>query len=503
MLLSKILADIEYKSDTSTALIESIDIDDITYDSRKATFGTMFVCLIGAVSDGHNYAGGAYSCGCRVFMVERRLDKLPDDAIQIVVSDTRAGLALASSALFEHPSRSLLIIGVTGTKGKTTTTSLIYDILNAGGINTAVIGTTGIVINGVRTPTVNTTPESYELHKAFRKMVEAGVSCVVMEVSSQAVYMRRIVGIHFHIGVFTNLSHDHIGGVEHPTFEHYMSCKAELFKYCRYGIFNADDTHYTDMVKTSRSINTTYGIMPGTRQDFFARDIRPWRAGNQMGVSFVCRSLTGESDYSLCIPGEFNVYNALAAIAVAERMQIDNRIIREALSKATVRGRFEIVAPDSGSVLSEVVTIIDYAHNAVSMRAALETIRKYKPKRLIVLFGSVGGRTKQRRAELGEIVGQLADFCIITSDNPNFEPPEDIIRDIEASVAKTACPYVSFVDRREAVRYAINHALAGDCILFAGKGHEEYQLIEGEYHHYDEREEILAAEAARAITKNL
>lgn len=496
MLLSKILADIEYASDASTGLIDTLDISDITYDSRKATADKMFVCLIGAVSDGHNYASGAYSCGCRVFMVQRRLDTLPEDAVQIIVADTRAALALASAALFEYPSRSLLIIGVTGTKGKTTTASLIHDILNAGGISTAYIGTTGIVINGVRTPTVNTTPESYELHKAFRKMVEEGISCVVMEVSSQAVYMRRIVGIHFHIGVFTNLSPDHIGGVEHPTFEHYMACKCELFRQCRYGIFNADDAHFTDMVKNARSINTTYGT--AGQRDFVARDIRPWRSGNLLGVKFVCRSLTGEGEYSLRMPGEFNVYNALAAIAVAQRMQIDANVIREALANATVRGRFELVTPEKGSGLEDVVTIIDYAHNAVSMRAALETIRKYKPKRLVVLFGSVGGRTQLRRAELGEVVGRNADFCIITSDNPNFEPPEDIIRDIEASVAKTACPYATFVDRRDAVRYAIDHALAGDCILFAGKGHEEYQLIEGEYRHYDEREEILAAEAARA-----
>ncbi|MCI8388648.1 MAG: UDP-N-acetylmuramoyl-L-alanyl-D-glutamate--2,6-diaminopimelate ligase [Clostridiales bacterium] len=497
MLLSKILADIEYTSNASSELIETLEIADITYDSRKATLDKLFVCLIGAVSDGHNYAAGAYGCGCRVFMVQRQLDSLPDDAVQIIVTDTRAALALASAALFDYPARSLLIIGITGTKGKTTTASLVYDILNAGGIATASIGTTGILINGVRTPTVNTTPESYELHKAFRKMVDDGISCVVMEVSSQAIYMRRTVGIHFHIGVFTNLSRDHIGGVEHPDFEHYMNCKAELFRQCRYGIFNADDAHFTDMVKNAHSINTTFGSANSPR-DFAARDIRPWRSGNLLGVKFICRSVTGECEYSLRMPGEFNVYNALAAIAVAQRMQIRENVICDALSRATVRGRFELVTPEKGSGLEDVVTIIDYAHNAVSMRAALETIRKYQPKRLVVLFGSVGGRTQLRRSELGEVTGQLADFCIITSDNPNFEAPEDIIHDIEESVIKTSCPYAAFVDRRDAVRYAIDHALSGDCILFAGKGHEEYQLIEGEYRHYDEREEILTAVAARA-----
>ena len=486
MLLSDILADIEYES---TSDVSGVEISDIIYDSRKAAPGKIFVCLIGAVSDGHSYAGGAYSNGCRAFLVQRKLD-LPSDAIQVIVSDTRAALALASAAFFGYPARSLLIIGVTGTKGKTTVTAMTAALLNAGGINTATIGTTGIVINGVRTPTVNTTPESYELHRAFRKMVESGVSCVVMEVSSQAVYMRRIVGIHFHIGVFTNLSPDHIGGVEHPTFEHYMACKAELFRQCRYGIFNADDPHYTDMVKTSRSINSTFG-MDGPR-DVSARDIKPWRAGNLLGVRFICKTIAGEHEYSLRMPGEFNVYNALAAIAVAGRMKINPEVIGPALAKATVKGRFEIVEGPKGA-LDDVVCIIDYAHNAVSMRAALETIRKYKPKRLVVLFGSVGGRTQLRRGELGEVAANFADFVIITSDNPNFEPPEDIIRDIEKSVAATSCPYVAFVDRREAVEYAIEHALPGDCILFAGKGHETYQLIEGEYRHYDDHEEIMAA----------
>lgn len=488
MLLTQILADIEYSADSD---ISNISVTDVVYDSRKAVSGTMFACLVGAVSDGHNYALGAYSVGCRVFMTERRLD-LPSDAVQIIVADTRAALALASAALFEYPARSLAIIGVTGTKGKTTTASLIADILNRGGINTAYIGTTGIVINGEHKPTKNTTPESYELHKAFSEMVEKGVACVVMEVSSQAMYMRRVVGIHFHIGVFTNLSPDHIGGVEHPTFEHYMECKAALFSQCRYGIFNSDDDHYTDIVRTAKSINSTFGIKEDIPHDIAARDIGIHKSNNTLGSRFICRSLLGESEYELRIPGEFNVYNALAAIAVAERMQIKTDVMREALSTATVRGRFEVV-----DALPNAVTIIDYAHNELSMRAALETIRRYQPKRLVVLFGSVGGRTKLRRSELGEVVSSLADFCIITSDNPDNEPPEEIIADIEKSVAATSCPYVTFVDRRDAVRYAIDNARDGDCILFAGKGHEQYQLIEGEYVHYDEREEVMIAAAAK------
>ena len=490
MLLSKVLADIEY-STVGDKNIADINITDIVYDSRRAQPGTMFVCLVGALSDGHSFAIGAYERGCRVFMAERELG-LPNDAVQITVGDTRAALALASAAFFEYPARSLMVIGITGTKGKTTTASLIADILNAGGINTAYIGTTGIVICGEHTPTKNTTPESYELHKAFAKMVDRGVSCVVMEVSSQAMYMRRVLGIHFHIGVFTNLSPDHIGGVEHPTFEHYLSCKAELFRQCRFGILNGDDEHYEDMIRDSTSVNTTFGTQKIASHGISAHSIKQFKRGNILGTAFVCRDADGETVYELRMPGDFNVYNALAAISVAQRMDIPEETVKAALAKSTVRGRFEIV-----EALPDAVTVIDYAHNAVSMRAALETVRKYEPKRLVVLFGSVGGRTKLRRGELGEVSASLADLCIITSDNPDFEPPEDIIADIEKAVREVGCPFVSITDRREAVRYAIDNALAGDCILFAGKGHEDYQLIRGEYVHYDEREEIMTAAIAR------
>ncbi len=494
MILTQILSDLEYTCAHPSYLDGTLDafpIDDIVYDSRKAAPGTLFVCLIGAVSDGHSYAPSAYERGCRAFLVQRKLE-LPDDAVQILVKDTRAALALASAAFFGYPARSLLIIGITGTKGKTTTASLTADILNAGGIPTAYIGTTGISYLGKHFPTVNTTPESYELHKAFAGMAADGVSAVVMEVSSQAVYMRRILGIHFHIGVFTNLSPDHIGGVEHPTFEHYMACKAELFRQCRCGIFNADDPHCTEMMRAAPAIRITYGMEGAQMRDIMASGCEAWKSGNLFGEKFLCRTALGEEPITLRMPGRFNIYNAMAAIAVAVRMQIPMEIIRNTLASATVKGRFELI-----DALPDVVTVIDYAHNGASMKAALETLRRYQTGRLTVLFGSVGGKSEMRRGELREICASLADFCIITSDNPNFESPEAIIRDIEEKVAASSCPYVTFVDRQEAIRYAINRALPGDCILFAGKGHEDYQLIEGEYRHFDEREEIAAAALAR------
>ena len=246
------------------------------------------------------------------------------------------------------------------------------------------------------------------------------------------------------------------------------------------------------MVRASKAINSTFGISENMPHDVSARDISIFKEKNILGTRFTLKSLFGEDTIELRMPGEFNVYNALAAISVAQRLGVRPDVIKSALLGASVRGRFELVEALPGAV-----TVIDYAHNEVSMRAALETIRAYKPTRLVVLFGSVGGRTKLRRAELGHTAASLADFCIITSDNPDCEPPEDIIADIEAAVDEVSCPHVSFVDRRDAVRYAIDNARDGDCILFAGKGHENYQIINGEYVHYDEREEILAAGAAR------
>ncbi len=484
MILSKICEDFAYKAVGPAA--ESVDIADMIYDSRTADVSDkLFVCLKGARSDGHDYAEAVYARGCRAFLTEKELP-LPSDATQIVVENSREAMAYASAAFFAHPARSLVVIGITGTKGKPTTAELVRAILEKGGIKTAYIGTTGIRIGDEYIQTKNTTPESYELHKAFRKMVEDGMAAVVMEVSSQAIFMHRVDGIRFHIGVFTNLSHDHIGGVEHPTFEHYMQCKAALFKHCRCGIFNADDPHCDVMMRQASALVVTFGMREGGTCDVNGRQLGSYRSGNALGENFSCKSKAGEHAYSLRIPGAFNIYNALAAIAVAEQMQINPDAIHTALKNAAVSGRFETI-----EALPDAITIIDYAHNRASMEAALQTLSAYQPKRLIVLFGSIGDRAKERRADQAEVVSKYADLAIITTDNPGHEPPEEIIAEIEAHMS--GCPYVSFVDRREAVRYAISHAKAGDLILFAGKGHEKYQIIGGDYLYYNEREEILAA----------
>ena len=336
MLLSQLISVIT----TDCAGFSDTDISDIVYDSRKAKPSTMFVCLTGAVTDGHKYADSAYNNGCRAFLAEKELS-LPSDAVVIYTDNTRRALALISAEFFSHPERRLKLVGITGTKGKTTATKLCSDILNAAGINTATIGTNGIYINGEHSPTLNTTPESYELFKSFDKMLKAGVDACVIEVSSQAYLTHRVEGIIFDVGIFTNLAPDHIGEGEHPTFENYMECKAMLFKNCRVGIFNSDDPHYTDMRREATCISQTYSL--NTHADFKAELIRQYKTDNSLGISFECINATGTIPITMKMPGVFNIYNALAAIAVAKRFGVDDKVIATALKTSTVEGRFEII----------------------------------------------------------------------------------------------------------------------------------------------------------------
>lgn len=484
-IISELLPEIKLNAD--------YEITDIVYDSRKAVEGTIFVCLKGLNSDGHSYAKNAYALGCRVFLAERELS-LPDDAFVLTYENTRLALAIISATFFSHPERRLKLVGVTGTKGKTTVTKLLRDILTAGGINTGTIGTNGIYINGEHTPTLNTTPESYELYKTFDKMVNSGVDACVIEVSSQAYLTHRVHRLTFDIGIFTNLAPDHIGDGEHPNFENYMECKAMLFENCRFGIFNADDSHYTDMRKKAKCISQTYSIE--ALADLHAELIKEYKTDNCIGISFEVVSALSNLPIRLKMPGRFNVYNALAAIAAGRRFGVGDEIISSALESSTVEGRFEII-----DALENVTLIIDYAHNGYSMQNLLETIRRYSPQRLVVLFGSVGSRTEIRRKELGDVCAALADFCVITSDNPDFENPEKIIEDIEKSFANSSTPYVKITDREEAIKYVIRNACSGDVIVFAGKGHERYQLIEGKQVPFCERDIILEA-VSDIYTKN-
>lgn len=467
------------------------EVSTLCRDSRDRSEDGIFVCIKGAKSDGHNFAKMAYDNGCRAFAVARPIS-LPADACIVMTNDTRIALAEIAAAFYGYPARELKVIGITGTKGKTTTALTAFEVMNACGLPTAYIGSNGIKYGGNTYPTLNTTPESAELHKQMRVMVSKGIKYLVMEVSSQAIYMNRIHGIKFETVAFTNLSVDHIGGAEHPTFEHYRDCKKRLFT--DFGaeniIYNSDDPYAEYMVRDSECENKTSCSPSGNESsDIYAKSIKNVRLKTSLSVLFEMVSQGKSTDISLPMPGAFSVANALLATAICKTVGIDEKAIAEKLSSVRAEGRFETISAASGALF-----IIDYAHNGVSLTAALKTIREFSPSRLICLFGSVGGRTEGRRRELGEAAASLADFCILTSDNPDFEDPLKIINDIAVCFNKgESCQYVVLPDRREAIRHAVSIAKSGDVILLAGKGHENYQLICGKKTVFSERAIIKEA----------
>lgn len=454
----------------------------LVYDSRKAVVDSVFFCLVGKTADGHSFARAAYRNGCRIFVVERFLE-LPPDAVQYRTSNTRRALADCAAELYGHPERQMRLVGLTGTKGKTTTALLIRSLLEANGIPAGYIGTNGIDYRQYHYETVNSTPESLEIYRFLHLMLKEGVKVCVLEVSSQALWMERIRGLQFDTVLFTNLSRDHIGGVEHPDFQHYRACKRLLFT--DYGaeaaVVNIHHPHTPFMTEGISTPILGFGLAqapPSPCSAVWSADrIRPSERNGRIGVSFDAIRISEAAPLSCFVPlpGGFNVENALAALTVVcERFGIAPARAVNALAEAVVPGRFETVTHPA---LPGVTFVIDYAHNGASLAAILDALRDYAPGRLLCLFGSVGGRTVERRKDLAEAAGPRCDLCILTSDNPASEPPESIIADIDRAFPPDSCPRVSIPDRAEAIRYAVGIAEEGDIILLAGKGHETYQLV--------------------------
>lgn len=469
--------------------VPNADISYICHDSRKAGPDCIFVCIRGYVSDGHSYAMAAYANGARVFLAEHPLD-LPDDACVVCCFDTRIALAALAAAIYDHPADKLHVIGITGTKGKTTTALMIHGMLEKLGIPSGYIGTNGVDFGGKHYATANSTPESLDLHQYMAQMVECGVKHVVMEVSSQALKLHRVHGIKFDTCVFTNLYPDHIGGVEHADMEEYKACKKLLFSFpgIRDILVNGDSPESAYMTRDAYAPVTTFGMCE--HYHWYAEHVRPEICYRVPGTAFVCHTPCGQAlPVSIPFPGAYSVYNALCALAVCAKIGIPLADSIAALSVVRVKGRFEPVflasRPDS-------TFIIDYAHNGASLRAVLESLRTYKPQRLICLFGSVGDRTQMRRAELGAVASELCDLSILTSDNPGNESPDKIIADIAS--AFTHDRYVCIPDRAEAIAYAVRIAQKGDAILLAGKGHENYQLIHGKHIPFSERNILIEAD---------
>ena len=486
MILSELMNAIDYTETVNRTGVNpsEIDILSLSADSRTVLNGSMFVCISGALTDGHDYIDIAYHRGCRVFVTAHET-KLPDDAFVIVTKDTRLALAKLSAAFFGYPAEEMTIIGITGTKGKTTSSLLIYNILQKNGIPVGYIGSNGISFLDFQFNTVNTTPESYDLHCYMRKMLDAGVKTLVMEVSSQALKMKRVHGIKFDICVFTNLSPDHIGEFEHADFDEYKACKHSLFTDydAKYAIYNADDEHFSEMISGNRSEKISFSTKG--HADYVAENIAYFRSPGKIGVAFDCHAGEDKFPVSLAFPGDFSVYNAMTAIAVCEKLDLSREQIIEAIKVVTIKGRFETYELPNGAT-----AVIDYAHNGVSLKAALHSLRNYCPSRLICLFGSVGGRTQMRRAEMGLVASRDADFCILTADNPDNESPAAIIAEIASYFTAGTCPYIAIQDRRQAIEYALENSQKGDIILLAGKGHETYQIICGMRKHFSEAEII-------------
>lgn len=461
------------------------EITSVVFDSRKAEPGSLFLCIKGAVSDGHTYAKEVAEKGASVLVVQDAVE-VPEDVTVIQVENSRYAMACISAAWFDHPAKKLKTIGITGTKGKTTTTYLVKSILENAGHKTGLIGTIETIIGEEHIPSANTTPESYLVQQYFAKMAEAGCDSVVMEVSSQGLMLHRTAGFTFDIGIFTNLEPDHIGPNEHKDFEDYLRCKALLFQQCKTGIFNADDQHLEQILEGHTCDVETFGF--SEKADLRAENTRLVTGKGTLGIQYDVKGLM-DFPVEIDLPGKFSVYNSLTAIAVCRHFNVTEENIQKALKQAKVKGRIEMV-----KVSDDFTLMIDYAHNAMSLESLLTTLKEYKPNRLVCLFGCGGNRSKLRRYEMGEVSGKLADLTIITSDNPRNEEPQEIINDIKVGIGKTDGKYVEIIDRKEAIAYAIHNGQPGDIVVLAGKGHEDYQEIKGKKYPMDERiliQEIL------------
>ena len=475
-------------------------ITSVEYDSRKVEKSGLFVAIKGFTSDGHEYIKKALDSGAGCIVADKDRDILSDDelieiassydAAVVTTADTRKAIAVLSANFYEHPEDRLDLVGVTGTKGKTTVTFMIHDILKRDDHGTGLIGTVCNLVGDEKRKASHTTPESHEIYEFLEEIARKNFDSCVMEVSSQGLKLDRVYGLKFDVGCFTNLYEDHIAPNEHPDMEDYLSCKLKIFDSSAIGVVNRD-CDVSDRVleyATSRCRVYTYGLTPDS--DCYATDIRTVRRGSATGTEFNVVSPWYEGTMFVSLPGKFNVYNALCAICVAGILKVSYSKVKTALSRVKVPGRLQAVDNELG-----VNVLVDYAHNAASLENVLQTLREYTPGRIITVFGCGGNRSTTRRFEMGEVSGKLSDYTIITSDNPRQEEPSAIIANIVTGMEKTDGKYETEIDRRTAIFKAIDMASEGDTVLIAGKGHEDYQIFDDRTIHFDDSE--VAFEAVR------
>ena len=473
MLLSELLKGIN----ASWNLSEDIRISGIAYNSQKVEKGFVFVCIRGYATDGHRYIADALSRGAAAVVVEDGAAEV-SGAVKIVTADTRKALAMMGANWYQHPAREIKVIGVTGTNGKTTVTTLIKQILEFDGHKVGLVGTNGNMIGDKLLPSERTTPESLELQELFRSMADAGCDYAVMEVSSHSLALSRVYGIPFEMGAFTNLTQDHLDF--HKTMENYLKAKKMLFPMCKAAAVNIDDAAGREIAQEKTCNMVTYSIDGAS--DCRAENVRISAKGVLFDLDFKGTKYPAR----LAIPGRFSVYNALAACAVGLSLGVEPEKVLGALMVAKgVKGRAETVYTNT-----DYTVIIDYAHTPDGLENIVSTVREFAEGRVITVFGCGGDRDATKRPIMGEIAGRLSDYCIITSDNPRTEEPMSIILQIEEGMKRTSCQYEMIENRRAAIRAAMDMARKGDCIILAGKGHETYQIIGREKRHFDEREVI-------------
>ena len=477
MILKSLLKGLDYEVIKGN---EESKVQNIRYDNRKIEQGDAFVCVKGFKVDGHSFIGDVIKKGAKTLIVQEDVS-VQEDITIIKVRDTRKALAIMSSNYFGNPKDKLKIIGITGTNGKTTSAFIIKSILEKAGFMTGLIGTIENYIGNKKVDAVRTTPESYELHELFKNMVDAGVEYCVMEVSSHSLELDRVYGIQFEEGIFTNLTRDHLDF--HKTFENYYNAKFKLFERSNHSIINLDDPYGANIVKDieERGVKTKVSTFSIEKEsDFKAFEIKSHSNGSEFKVN-----LESIEEFSINIPGEYNIYNSLGCIICAYNLNIPMDKIKEGLSDVVIPGRCELVAKEKNLPYS---IIIDYAHTPDGLENILSTVKAFTKNRMISVFGCGGDRDKVKRPQMGKIGCELSDIAIITSDNPRSEEHMDIINDIVKPLNYDN--FVIEVNRKEAIRKAMNMALEGDVIVIAGKGHETYQILKDETIHFDEREVV-------------
>jgi UDP-N-acetylmuramoyl-L-alanyl-D-glutamate--2,6-diaminopimelate ligase len=478
MILKELLKNIDYELVQG---IDTIEVENLSWDSRRVKANSLFICVKNKNVDRHDYAISAVEKGATALVIEHDITNIPNHITIIKVGNSKAAMAIIASSYYKEPSRQFNLIGITGTNGKTSTSYFISKILESVKRRVGVIGTIGNCIGDktLQTEKLNpTTPDSIELQASFSEMASEGVTDVVMEVTSTALAGFRVEGCEFEIGVFTNLTQDHLD--EHGTMENYKKAKMRLFKLCRYGVLNADDPVSLEIKKDSSCMVLTYGI--NNIADFNAYDIQY----SADGVSFTLDFHGIKNNVILNVPGKFSVYNALAAITTCYYLGLGLKEVIEGVNNIkAVKGRFESVPNDKG-----IMVIVDYAHTPDGLQNILASIREIAVNKVVTVFGCGGDRDKTKRPIMGQIAGSLSDYCIITSDNPRTEKPLEILKEIEVGIKKTSCYYEKIENRRDAINAALKFADKGDIVVIAGKGHENYQIIGEDVFHFDDVEVV-------------